>query len=298
MTKKITIIGATGHLGRRVTTKLVEKGVEVTALVRDVVAAKSSLPAAVQLVRGDVSDPASLTSALQDTETLYITLNTESLNSSLPFHTEREGVINVVAAAKEAGVRHIMQIAGVDYIHPEFSTEGMIYGTNAIRKGGIDAIKSSGIPYTFFYCSFFLDSLPKFLMDNQLTVIGNHIHPIWFTNSSDLAELVFRAIGNEVARNKEFAVQGPQAMTYTDAATEFLAAYAPEAEVIHLPMEAVGQMGLPEEQAIFFEHVLTFVQQLREEQVSSETWKVLGSPKNTISSFARELRSEAMKTPG
>ncbi|MEM9633526.1 MAG: NAD(P)H-binding protein [Pseudomonadota bacterium] len=292
MTKKITIIGATGHLGHRVTAKLVERGVEVTAIVRDPALAKSKLPSEVRLAQGDVSDPASLTLALKGTGALYITLNTESLDTSLPFHTEREGVINVVAAAQEAGVQHIMQIAGVDTAYPEFSVEGMAYGTNAVRKGGIEAIKASGIPFTFFYCSFFLDSLPKFLMDNQLAVIGNHVHPICFTNSSDLADLVFNAIGNDAAKNKEFAVQGQQAMTYTEAAKKFLAVYAPEAEVIELPMEAVGQMGLPEEQAAFIEHVLTFVQQLREEPVSAQTWEVLGAPKHTIASFAKELRGE------
>lgn len=292
MTKKITIIGATGHLGHRVTAKLSEKGAEVTAIVRDPAAAKSALPDVVRLVQGDVSDLAGLTSALQGTETLYITLNTESLDTTLPFHTEREGVFNIVEAANDADVQHIMQIAGVDYAHPEFSTEGMAYGTNAIRKGGIEAIKASGIPYTFFYCSFFLDSLPKLLMDNQLAVIGNHVHPIWFTNSSDLAELVFNAIGNDAAKNKEFAVQGQQAKTYTEAATEFLETYAPEAEVMQLPMEALGEMGLPEEQAAFIEHVLRFVQQLREEKVDSETREVLGLPKHTIASFAKELRDE------
>ncbi len=155
MTKKITIIGATGHLGHRVTAKLVEKGAEVTAIVRDPEAAKSMLPTQVRLIQGDVSDLASLRSALHGTETLYITLNTESLDTTAPFHTEREGVINIISAVKEVDVQHIMQIAGVDYAYPQFSTEGMAYGTNAIRTGGINAIKASGIPYTLFFCSFF-----------------------------------------------------------------------------------------------------------------------------------------------
>ncbi len=293
MTKKITIIGATGHLGHRVTAKLVEKGAEVTAIVRDPEAAKSMLPTQVRLIQGDVSDLASLRSALHGTETLYITLNTESLDTTAPFHTEREGVINIIAAAKEVDVQHIMPIAGVDYAYPQFSTEGMAYGTNAIRTGGINAIKASGIPYTFFFCSFFLDSLPKLLMDNQLAVIGNHIHPIWFTNPSDLAELVHNAISNDAAKNMEFAVQGQQAVTYTEAAKEFLASFAPEAEVVELPMDALDEMGLPEEQAVFIEHVLTFVQQLREEQVDRETRGIFGAPKHTITSFAEELRNEA-----
>ena len=51
-------------------------------------------------------------------------------------------------------------------------------------------------------------------------------------------------------------------------------------------------MGLPQEQAAFMEHLLTFVQQLKEEQVDSETREVLGSPKHTIASFAKELRGD------
>ena len=132
-------------------------------------------------------------------------------------------------------------------------------------------------------------------MDNQLAVIGNHIHPIWFTNSSDLAELVHNAIGNDAAKNMEFAVQDQQAVTYTEAAKEFLASFAPEAEVYELPMDALDEMGLPEEQAVFIEHVLTFVQQLREEQVDRETRGILGAPKHTITSFAEELRNTSSK---
>ncbi len=88
-------------------------------------------------------------------------------------------------------------------------------------------------------------------------------------------------------------MQGQQAVTYTEAAKEFLASFAPEAEVVELPMDALDEMGLPEEQAVFIEHVLTFAQQLREEQVDRETRGILGAPKHTITSFAEELRNEA-----
>lgn len=293
MSKKITIIGATGHLGHRVTAKLVAQGAEVTAVVRDPARAKTILPASVRLVQGDVADPASLVTALADTETLYITLNTESLDVTLPFHSEREGVKNIVAAAQKTGVGHIMQIAGIDFIHPEFSTKGMAYGTNAIRKEGIAAIKVSDIPYTFFYCSVFMDSLPKFLEGGEMAVIGEHVNPIYFTNTTDLATLVFNAIDNPAARGKEFAVQGREAMTFAQGSEEFLRHFAPEAQVLNLPFETVRQMGLPEDQVIFFEHLLSFLEQTSEQQVSAETWRILGEPQTTIASFAQELRAEA-----
>ena len=292
MQKKITIIGATGHLGQKVAAKLVKKGAEVTAVVRDPQKAKDLLPADVRLVQGDVSDPSSLHSALKGTRTLYLTLNTESLDASLPFHTEREGIINVVEAAKENQVEHIMQIAGIDWLHPEFAVQGMKYGTNEIRKDGIAAVKNSGIAYTYFYCSFFLDSFPKFIQGNQMAVLGNHVHPIYFTNSSDLADLIFNAIGNKEAWNRDFAVQGQYSLSYPEAAEEFLRHYDSNVELAVLPLETVHQMGLPAEQAQFIEHMLTYVEQLKECQVSEETWRILGKPDRTIASFVRESLEE------
>ncbi len=289
MQKKITIIGATGHLGHRVASILAKKGTEVTAIVRDPARARSQLPDTIELVQGDVSDPSSLHSALSGTETLYISLNTESLDPGLPFHTEREGVFNIVAAARENGVRHMMQIAGIDFLHPEFAANGMTYQTNEIRKDGISAIKRSGIPYTFFYCSFFLDSFPKFLQDKQLAVIGNHVHPIFFTNTGDLADMVYNAIGNEAAWNRDFAVQGLDSLSYPEAAKEFLRHYDADAEVIALPLETIRHMGLPDDQAAFAEHMLTYVEQLKEQQVSAETWSILGKPNRSIETFVHEL---------
>jgi uncharacterized protein YbjT (DUF2867 family) len=57
----ILVIGATGTVGRALTDELLTAGVAVRALVRDPSAAE--LPAAVEVVRGDLADPASIDSA-------------------------------------------------------------------------------------------------------------------------------------------------------------------------------------------------------------------------------------------
>jgi uncharacterized protein YbjT (DUF2867 family) len=54
----ILVIGATGTVGRALTDELLTAGVAVLALVRDPSAAE--LPAAVEVVRGDLADPASI----------------------------------------------------------------------------------------------------------------------------------------------------------------------------------------------------------------------------------------------
>ncbi|WP_445359750.1 SDR family oxidoreductase [Microbulbifer sp. EKSA005] len=289
MQKTITIIGATGHLGRQVARKLDHKGVKVTAIVRDVISARTILPESIQLIEADVSDKENLVSALVGTKTLYITLNTTSLDPTLPFHSEREGVINIVEAAKINGVQHIMQIAGIDYLHPEFAGKGLEYKTNVIRKPGIEAISNSGINFTFFFCSFFLDSFPTFIENDQFSIIGDHVHPIYYTNTTDLAEMIGNAIGNEMAYNQSFSVQGTEGMSLPEAARTFVEAYSPGTEIAVHPIAAIAEMGLPEEQAVFMEHMLTYVEQLKEQPVSQKTWQVLGKPDTTITDFARDL---------
>ncbi|GAM65303.1 hypothetical protein JCM19232_4268 [Vibrio ishigakensis] len=101
MTKQLTIIGGTGFLSTSITKQLSSLGVSVRVVARNPEKARQILPSSVEVVRGDVSDTGSLEKALEGTETLYIHLNTETVDMNLPFYTEREGVRNIVEAAKK-----------------------------------------------------------------------------------------------------------------------------------------------------------------------------------------------------
>ena len=59
----ILVTGATGTVGRRVVEQLLERGEHVRAVTRD--PARAEFPAGVDVVRGDLADPASLESALE-----------------------------------------------------------------------------------------------------------------------------------------------------------------------------------------------------------------------------------------
>lgn len=290
--KKITIIGATGSLGSSIATQLSQNGIQVKAVVRDLEKAKELLPANLEVVYGDVSDKESLKAALVGSETIYLNLNTTNWDEDAPFQPEREGIINVIDVSKELGVHHIMQIVGIDLSHPEFATQGMEYRTNRIRKPAIEYLKNSGINYTYFHCSVFLDSFPAFIQGEDFGIIGNHRHPVYFTNTIDLANTIVNAIGNEDAYNRAFSVQGTEGVSFPEAAKRFVNVYNPKIRVSEYPMETVKLLGLPsKEYEEFMEHMLTYVEQLKEEQVSESTWKVLGRPQLTIEEFAKTLIS-------
>jgi uncharacterized protein YbjT (DUF2867 family) len=66
---KILVAGATGTVGRELLTQLSERDIAVRALVHDPESA--DLPAGVELVRGDLADPASLHAPLEGVETMF-----------------------------------------------------------------------------------------------------------------------------------------------------------------------------------------------------------------------------------
>jgi hypothetical protein len=114
---------------------------------------------------------------------------------------------------------------------------------------------------------------------------------MYYTNTSDLAENIFNGIGNKKAFNKAYTVQGKEGMSFPEAAKNFLSAYNPNIKVVELPMETIEHIGLPsKDDELFMEHMLTYVEQLKEKFVSENTWKELGEPKLSITDFAIKLK--------
>ena len=105
---ELLVTGATGKVGNAVARRLVERGDEVVALVRDVGKARELLPAEVELAPGDVTDPASVREAAGRRGRVQLHGHLTSSGSADPTMFERVnavGALNVVAAARQAGVR-------------------------------------------------------------------------------------------------------------------------------------------------------------------------------------------------
>ena len=171
MKKNLTIIGATGHLSTRVVHLLKERGVELKIVARNPEKARDLFGEGVTIVHGDVEDVDSLHQALEGSQAVYVHLNTESVDPNQEFYTEREGVRNIVKAAEATGVTHLIQISGIESMRPDFFKAGII-ATEQIRKGGMEAIANSKIPHTFLSCSFFLDSLPRYVDENTFAIFS------------------------------------------------------------------------------------------------------------------------------
>src|SRR5689334_17955831 len=66
----ILVTGATGTIGRQVVSQLLPTEPQVRAMTRNPAAAR--LPSGVEVVRGDLTDPASLDECLDGVETVFL----------------------------------------------------------------------------------------------------------------------------------------------------------------------------------------------------------------------------------
>lgn len=111
---KVFVAGATGQTGRRIVQQLVERNIPVRALVRDIEKAKTILPAAAELVVGDVLSPNSLNDAIGDSTVLICATGaTPSFDITGPYRVDYEGTKNLVDAAKAKEIKHFVLVTSL-----------------------------------------------------------------------------------------------------------------------------------------------------------------------------------------
>ena len=215
----VLVTGGTGFVGPHVVHALRAREVPVRALVRDPSRATRLAAWGVELVRGDVTDPASLAAACAGAE---VVVHLVSIIKGSRADFERimsQGTRNLVAAAEGAGVRRIVLASalGVD----EATKDSVPY--YAAKWEMERAVKESSLEHVIFRPSFVFGRdggvLPTFLRLGRLApvtpIVGpgtQRLQPIWI---EDLAEYFARAT-SEPVQGRTFEVGGPDAVTWNE----------------------------------------------------------------------------------
>jgi uncharacterized protein YbjT (DUF2867 family) len=216
----ILVTGGTGFVGGHVVHALRADDKPVRALVRDRRRAAKLESWGVELADGDVTNPASLRSALADVDAV---MHLVAIRQGRPEQFQRvmvDGTRNLIAAAGEQGIRRFVLMSALG-TNEETKDLVPYYGAKWQMERDVEA---SGIPYVIFRPSFIFGPdggiLPTFAKLARLTpvtpIVGSgrqRIQPIW---ADDVGAYFTQAVDSEAAVNRLFELGGPDAVTWNE----------------------------------------------------------------------------------
>jgi uncharacterized protein YbjT (DUF2867 family) len=287
MTKKISIIGATGMLGLPVTKAFVKDGYEVIALVRNVAKASKLLPENVQIVNGDIADPGSLEKFLDQTEYLYLNLNLQKHEKINDFHTEAEGLQNILRFAKQKKIKRIGFISSL--IMNYQGMNNFNWWVFDVKRKAVDMVKKSEIPYTIFYPSTFMDNFNHTYRRGKLILLaGESKQKMSFISANDFAEQVIRSYQILTTENKEYVIQGTEAFTADEAAIIFQKNHTKgKLSISKAPLGLLKFIGNFSQTVNYGANIIEALNNYPEKFEADQTWLELGKPTTSLKDFAQ-----------
>ena len=287
--KKITVIGATGMLGIPVTKELIKAGFEITALVRDKNKAQTIFPNEINIVEGDLKDKSSVLKSLQGTEGLYLNLSIKPTEKKTDFHSEAEGLDNLLTVAKQMGIKRIGYLAAITLVSKDYYKND--WWVMDIKRKAIEKIKNNGIPYTIFYPTNFMENLNHNLIQgDKINIVGKPLYKNWWIAGEDYGRQVaksFQILQNE---NREYIVQGTESLMMEDVVDIFIRNYKKQSlSKGKAPLVLLKFIGLFSPKLNFISHIIDVINNYEEKFESHQTWKELGKPAITIVQYAKQL---------
>lgn len=285
--KKILVIGASGMIGKPVTRELIKAGFDVTILARDPQKMQLLFPG-IKVIAGDVLDPTTLHAAFAEQEGVYVSLQAKRGALETGPLPEREGLANIIEAAKEAGIKKLGYLSSL--VQQYNGTNGYNWWVFDMKEKAVEAVKSSGIPYSMFYGSIFMETLDQLMRSgNKILLAGESRVPMYFIAGEDFGKQVawsFRLFPNE---NKEYIIQGTEAYNFDDAAAIFIDNYSKaKLKIMKAPLKMLGIAGIINRKTAYGYKIITALNNYPEKFQAEQTWNELGKPSITLAEYAQK----------
>ena len=224
----ILIIGATGTIGREVVKGLKAKGEQVRAMIRDPKKTTAAREPGVEYVTGDLADPDSVVAALQGIEKAFL-LSPEGLDMA-ELHAK------FAAAAKEAGVRHLVR-ASILPANPDAPIPLVKWHGEADRS-----LMESGVPYTILRPSYYMQNTlggaATVASDGALySAMGDG--KIGHIDTRDIADVAVAVLTKDGHEGQSYLLTGPEALSMAELAARLSAAIGKKIEYVNLPPDEI-----------------------------------------------------------
>jgi uncharacterized protein YbjT (DUF2867 family) len=266
----ILIIGATGMLGEPVAKRL-QSNFKIRLLVRNIEKSKNIFGNDYEYIVGDIFNNDSLEKAMDNCYGVHINLSGE---------IEQTGTEAMVEMAKRKNIQRITYISGTSVCKDTiwFPLEKRKYYAE-------QAIISSGIPYTIFCPTWFMESLPKYVKGNKAFIFGKQPNLYHFIAAEDYAKMVLTAYQKDEAKNKRFIVHGKEGFLFKQALEMLIREIHPSIKLVSvmpfLMARLVAFLGGKKEMKEVVD-LMQFFEKVGEKGNPKETYEILGMPEISL----------------
>lgn len=239
---KVFVTGASGYVGTAVVKKLLERGHEVIVLQRS---RKTGINhPQLSLIAGDITDRASLPGGMAGCEAVIhlvgIIREIPGRNITMQ-RIHVEGTRNVVAEAREAGVKRFLHMSALG------SRPGAVSSYHQSKWAAEEIVRQSGLAYTIFRPSVifgqggpgpnFVAQLADLVRKAPLVpVIGDGSFQLQPVSIASVAEGFARGLETTHTLNKVYEVGGPERLSYLKILEMVAEALGKKLHKIHLPV--------------------------------------------------------------
>jgi len=216
----ILVTGGTGFVGGHVVHELRGRDLPVRCLVRDLRRGAKLAAWGCELAEGDITDSKSLQAAVAGVDAIVHLVAIRQGRREQFQRVMVEGTRDLLAAAKEAGVRRFVHMSALGTSE---ATKDLVPYFGA-KWENEQRVQGSGIPFVIFRPSFVFGPdggiLPTFVKLAKLTpvtpIIGSgrqRIQPIW---ADDLAKYFAEAVERDDVVGRLFELGGPDVVSWNE----------------------------------------------------------------------------------
>jgi len=217
----VLVAGGTGGTGRHVVAQLLADGrYSVRVMTRNPDAARATLGDKVELVSGDVREPASLDPALAGVRFVVATIGSNQRRdpTNNPEVVDYGGIRNLALAAKAAGVRQLVLVSSQGVTNVREPLNQWLNNILIWKYLGEEALRKSGVPYTVVRPSGLTDKPGG---QGVLFAQGDTAKERGSIPREDVAAVCVAALGRADALGKTFEITGDPSRSRQDLAAEF-----------------------------------------------------------------------------
>jgi len=290
----ILVTGASGHFGAAAINYLIEKGIksnQIKALVRNEQAANVFAEKSVNTVIADYDNYNSLIAAFEGVEKLLF-ISSSDLIKRLSQHE------NVIKAAKEAGVKHIVYTSFLRKNESETSPLWMVAQSHIQTEKWL---KESNIDFTILKNNLYLDFLPGFIgekvLETGVIYVPAENGKISAVLRAEMAEAAANILTTENHQNKIYHFTNTNAVSYPEIANyiskfsgKTINYISPKAEDYK---KTLSNYGLPAEAIEVFSAFAVAQAQGELDQENSDLEKLLGRNPTSIFDFLKQIYTKA-----